>query len=554
MYQHLIPVINLFCTNIIIIISIYSAGYFFLNQFQVKKFFGLILISGVIITSILSLFINFFLPIDYKISFIIIFILFIYFLKLNKYKADLLKIIIISFLSIFFYYAGNNAEDFSIYHLINIQAIIENKIILGLIKIKLNLGQSPISFYGDAIFQSLPFIKTIINYMSFITFVGLISFLIEIIKSKKHYYFSEYFLIISTLYVVLKFSRLGSHGADLISLVLILCGIYFFLNINFKKINQEDNFNNIFYTLTFISSAIFFKIFSITYYLLFFLILFFLIKRKQIKKYYKLIFTIITFNLFFLLKNFLISGCLIFPIQETCFNNFLWSSDNYTIYNWKLINEAWSKGWYDHFSKNYYEYIKNLYWLNTWFNNHFIKSLEKFFIPIILIIILIKKLKRKTIYRNNINFNIIIVFFVSFLSVTLWFFNSPLTRLGLIGLIPLIILILNFKFLRNFKFTLSTNTISFIIILIPIFFLTKNTYRIYNTSSDYENFPYPRINKNEIKNVDNKKVKVKQENGVKFYIYDKEKCFTIKFPCLPKYKEKKFLFLKKYNYIILKNL
>ena len=87
----------------------------------------------------------------------------------------------------------------------------------------------------------------------------------------------------------------------------------------------------------------------------------------------------------------------------------------------------------------------------------------------------------------------------------------------------------------------------------PCFFLLKNTYRISNTSFDYENFPYPRINKNNSYIIDKNKIKIRIENDVKYSIYEGGKCYTVRFPCLTNKKEKNFSFNKKFGYLILKN-
>ena len=90
--------------------------------------------------------------------------------------------------------------------------------------------------------------------------------------------------------------------------------------------------------------------------------------------------------------------------------------------------------------------------------------------------------------------------------------------------------------------------------IFPIFFIFKNTHRILNTSSEYEESPYPRINKDSNITIIKEKIISKTENGVFFKVYNGEKCFNIKFPCIVKNENKNFTFNKINNYLILKNL
>jgi len=549
-------IINIFITNLIISTSCFSLGRCALKIFKINlKFnFSISILIGIILTSQLGLILNFFLPINYISILIIIFLLLYFFKQLYSFES-LIKLIIISLSSILFYYLGNNAEDYSLYHLTNLNVINDHKIVLGLANFKLNLGQSPISFYGDALFQNISLFNYKLNYLSFIGFSASIFYLEKILKNNKKLNFNDYFIIISITYFVLKFSRLGSHGADFLYLLITIFGIYFFLKIDFKNFKVSSNNKNIFLSLFFISNAYFFKVFSITYYILIFVILYFIIKNKIFKTYKNLIILIIIFNLVYFIKNFLISGCLIFPISETCFDFFDWNVGKYEIKNWRLINEAWTKGWDDTFALGYMDYISSFEWIKVWIKNHFIKSLEKLFLPLLIIIILTKIFIIKEIkHINNFNLNILIIFFVSLASIILWFFNSPLIRLGSGALLPFIIIILHKKPILNYNFKTSKFKLKIFITILISFFIFKNSVRIYSSSPNYENYPYPRINKDDHKIIQKNKITIHYENKVKYFYYSGTKCFTIKFPCISKNIKKKFIFKKKYGYLFLEKI
>jgi hypothetical protein len=554
LFESIFSIINIFLSNFFAAATCIAAGNFFYSKFNINNInFGIQITTGVLFVCILTLFLNFFSPINKIISYsIIIFFLFFYIYKKKNFK-DLKKISILSFFSIFFYFLGNNAEDYSIYHLTHILSINQEKIVLGLVNLKMNLGQSSISFYGDALFQNLPFIKNPINYVSYIIFSALIFFLFDLIKIKKNYEVHDYLYFVASFFFILKFSRLGSHGGDFISPVLIIFGVYFFLQIKLSEIENQKNYSNIFNCLLFFSTAYFFKIFSIFYYFLIIIIFFLLLKKKCLKKFYNIIFFIFFVNLIFFIKNILISGCIIFPLSITCFDNLIWSMNKENIQQWKLVNEAWTKGWYSYFELNYNEYIKNFNWVKFWLKKQFIKSLEIIFIPILVIIILVKKIRSNLVYTEDKKINLTLIFIVSSVTSLFWLLNFPMVRLGYSSLLPFIILAINYKFLVNFRFKIKNKTKKIIIFIIPLFFIFKNTHRISQSTFDYEYSPYPRINKDSDEIIKKNKIKLKIENDVSYYMYEGIKCFNIKFPCIPTNKDKNFTFNKINNYLILKN-
>ena len=52
-----------------------------------------------------------------------------------------------------------------------------------------------------------------------------------------------------------------------------------------------------------------------------------------------------------MLKNFLVSSCLIYPIKITCIENLIWSNPIQVI-NQKLLGEVMSKSWQDRLDTN----------------------------------------------------------------------------------------------------------------------------------------------------------------------------------------------------------
>ena len=89
----------------------------------------------------------------------------------------------------------------------------------------------------------------------------------------------------------------------------------------------------------------------------------------------------VLFLILWLIKNFLVSGCLIFPLESTCSKKLLWSNHNQVIKQ-SVSGEAWSKGWPDRKQTqiNQEEFIRNFKWLDAWSSIH-LKYISKIIIP-----------------------------------------------------------------------------------------------------------------------------------------------------------------------------
>ena len=100
--------------------------------------------------------------------------------------------------------------------------------------------------------------------------------------------------------------------------------------------------------------------------------IYFLIKELSVNKY-KIIFSFSSFFLFFwIIKNIFISGCLVYPVVETCFKKLSWT-DFQEVTVESISGEAWSKDYYERtFDKNIsmQVYNDNFNWFKIWSKNH----------------------------------------------------------------------------------------------------------------------------------------------------------------------------------------
>jgi hypothetical protein len=189
---------------------------------------------------------------------------------------------------------------------------------------------------------------------------------------------------------------------------------------------------------------------------------------------------------FWLLKNFLISGCLIYPIKHTCFNNLAWFGTSTE--NESINGEAWSKAWPDRENNNLSQtkYIKNFNWVSTWSKNHLLIIIEKitpiiaFIFINILFLYFAKCLKKnKPLEYENAFIYILII---NFLFLVLWFIKFPLYRFGYSIIFICLISLSYFIFIRYINFRKLYKFKHFFIIFLIIFttaVIGKNINRIF---------------------------------------------------------------------------
>ena len=89
-----------------------------------------------------------------------------------------------------------------------------------------------------------------------------------------------------------------------------------------------------------------------------------------------------------LVKNILVSGCLIYPISITCFTELSWT-DIKEVKEISNQNEAWSKSFPDQKKILSYEKFNSEFnWINSWIKNYFGQLVNIFYPYIIFILIL----------------------------------------------------------------------------------------------------------------------------------------------------------------------
>tara|TARA_B100000575_G_C23139838_1_gene663047 strand:- start:1086 stop:2750 length:1665 start_codon:yes stop_codon:yes gene_type:complete len=523
----------------VVTIVIYGQGIAF-NKYIVRKsilisdFFE-IFFFGFIFLGFNILIINFFYPIDKIIGTIVLLLSVIIFIvevvKNNQTRILLIKFTILTFISFFLIAFSNvNRPDAGLYHLPFISILNENKIIIGLSNLHFRFGHISIIQYVSSAFNNflIPIqsisIPTALIFSTFIFF--LYTSLKDSLKQNNIYFSLIYFM---TLIVsVYSYNRFSEYGNDAPSHIFFLLLFIYILT----KDKENQSFSNILLISTFL---VLLKPFMAV--LIFLIIYLFFKQKNKINLLFdkKIIFSVLLL-IFWIIKNIMTSGCIIYPISKLCSDEFIITDLKKTKIE-EISGEAWSKDW-SNYKKGKYdieEYNKNFRWLNTWYKNHFKIILEKFS-PIVIFLIFIYIVLSLNSEKNKKKFSIenyfLIILFLFF--VFSWFIKFPLYRYGSSFLIVFsiyLVIFLTTRFdysnkIKNIK--LMINCFLFVAI---IFFFAKNTYRIINNFEHKLYFPQI-YSLNDIKqNKPTKFLKVDVYNKGSYYFSDGNLCMYSSSPC-----------------------
>jgi len=514
---------------------------------------------GVTLLSFISLLLNFFTPLTPLINSILyLTIIFLFGIK-KKFlfdKKHIIFLLISSFITfLLIIYSTVNRPDAGLYHLPYTSIINENKIIFGLSNIHFRFGHVSIIQYLSAINNNYFFSENGISIplASIISFFYLYFFydIFKVAKKKEAPNLSNFFSLFIVIYIALKIGRYSEFGNDAIAHL----SFFYLISVILKSDLKDINFNKILLIsiFTFINKPTLGLIFIIP------IGVFFLQNDFNLKKIFYSLFCLPTFLLYlWLIKNIMISGCAIYPVGITCFENLPWTNIQQTI-NANIESNVWSKGWPDRVDRNISmeEFSKNLNWVNTWSKKH-LKHILSILIPYITILILIflyVKIKFKDkLMKNNIDFYVrfFLCLITSIVGTISFFFLFPLYRYGYSYIVTLISLF--FILIIKDKLLVKENIhiFKFIFVSCFIILIAKQGIRIFN---NYKNSHWPNIY---TLNPDGKiypKTKIEISNKFFYYRADKgdQLCMYSKSPCTPyNVKALKYSLKKTYTFLSIK--
>jgi hypothetical protein len=452
---------------------------------------------------------NFFIPHGIYHNLFLVFIGLILFIYFNFKKINLknLKFVFLLFYFLILFISFlvfKTHEDFPYYHFPYTHYLTQNSLIIGLGNYDLGFRTPSSVFYLGSLFY-LPVVKFYMFLMPAILFMGLSSLIFldriyEDFKIKK-ISFLTYFSLLSFIFINIFFYRIAAHGTDRSAQILVLVLILEILDFIYYSSNFKNEVSKkIFKIFLLIALIISLKAFYILYLSFLIPIFYYLYKKNTLNSFFKYLLynkgtylLLLTF-LIVLFKNFLNTGCFIYPIKFTCSENFVWSLGDKEVERLYNHYQLWSKGGMapNYITNNPDSYIKGFNWVKGWVNIYFFTKVSDFLLGLALVltitsIIFYSKSKKRFLETKKASF-ILLILFLLFLE---WFNNHPDLRYGGYCLVVAI-----FFIIFSIKFSSYQTDIKklykkfiFLIVLSLLFLFARNFFRIIEEVKKYNYQP-----------------------------------------------------------------
>lgn len=525
---------------------------------------GEITIFGFFFIFSLSLLFHLFIPLNYFFNTIFLFCGFTYFLfnvsyfkKKIKLKSKIYYIIFLALLPCIIVIRTH--ADYEWYHLPYINYVNNFKIIFGLANFSNNLAfghgwQDILSLF------SLSYIET--RGLTAISIIFYFAYLFSLIKYIEEEEDQNIKILIQIIffYSLAIFNKLIDFGSEAQPLMIMLL---FGLNlIFFVKKNNEKFF--ILFFIFFIFS-VFFRFGSIVFFPAFILIFLYNIKIIYgfLTNNKRLLTFIFISGTLYLLRNYIHSGCLVFPLHFTClFNDLIsWAVPIDIVIERFSVLSAISKGWAFYLKDlteiehiNYYFpllennqiihpkiYSKNIFfWPIYWFHDHDTSRAANILILITFAFLIFLITKNRKIEKKR-TFNQRILFISFLLSLIFWFISSPQTRYGGYAIIGITVVYFYYFFFLKYEYNKNKNNFIFVLLIsLSLFYITnKNINRLMNFDyKTFQKFPFPNYTENilneeyEVFYLNNFTINLKKHDENKI-IGEPIMCGNIKMICIP---------------------
>ena len=333
--------------------------------------------------------------------------------------------------------------DAALYHIHYQNWIRSEKIVFGLANFHPRFGFSSIYDYISSFFW-LNNNFVILHYINLSFLVVFFCFLFSNIMSRKNnLFFPSVFLLLFGILDNFGFNG-GRNGFLYIEGVgkqdLAFAVVFLISNLLIISAILQNRYNN--HEFLFFSILILFSI-QLRINGLLSLMLLFYYYFKLNNKNYKLILPSSLLGFLWVVKNLLLTGCLLYPIEITCLSNLSWYTSG-DAFVWKMDTASFHNGLITHSGL--------VPWFNSWSDNQLNIGVAKNFIISLLIIFSLKILFLKS--NSKVSFtNKAIVFSYLIISYLIWIYNAPGIRLG-IGIFLLTIAVLglsNLEYKYDFK-------------------------------------------------------------------------------------------------------
>jgi hypothetical protein len=491
--------IEVYIYSLILISFTIPFGYFF-NKNTVITIYSLSkdTLYGIIFLSFGSLLLNFFFPINIYIASIILIVSFVIILfnKKKFFNFLFLKFILIKGLLITILILESNVyrPDAGLYHLPYVGILNSEKILLGISNIHFRYGHTSIIQYFSALSNNFIFRDNgIIFVQAILASSIIINFANQLFEynKKKKYNFHFFYLFFVFIYIAYKINRYSEYGNDATAHLIL----FFLVSeiLIFKDKFTHSHLGNQFVLALFIISNKLTLIFA----LFLPLVNFQKIKVLELILNKRFIFVFLFFWLW-ILKNFLVTGCALYPVKSTCFSKVIWT-DLEEINRVSIASEAWAKGWPNRNLDNNIsqkEFNNDFNWLDAWSKVHlkYIIKIQLPYVIFLILIIIILRLKSKKSLNYSLDLKNIYLLAIILMGLIFWFIKAPMYRYGYSYIVIFISFLFSFYMVKLNIFKKFQNFFFTTVLLFSLSVLIlKNIHRITVTNNEYYNYPWPKF-------------------------------------------------------------
>ena len=544
-------ILNLY--YLIILFSIIGYGYFLSNILKLNinaKEVVLFGILGIIFLTFISYLTNIFSPHGFTHNIIVHSIGIIIFLSAIKSEAILKKkiyvIVILSIIIVCFSLLSKTHDDFGWYHLPYTLNLSQNKFQYGLGHFNHGFRTPSSLFYLNSLFY-LPGIKFYsFNFAQLYIFLFSLIYFYKKIFNRKNSSFVFFYSLLAFIFISVVFYRLAEHGTDRSGQALLFIVIVLILEILSKNLIEIKKINIIILLLVYLITI---KTYFVIFILLMLPIL--MLIKSDYSIYKKIFFSkTIILSVLFLFLHFHVqlanSGCLLYPMNFTCYSDFTWSINRTEITNMGQWYELWAKsGANPNFRvENPTEYVSQFNWVSNWMSNYFFNKMSDLILGIILILVICFLLFKKKNKKINKQIKIYGLSYAILLLFLIWFTKFPQLRYGGFIIIANLFFLPACLFLLNYQLNKKVlKSAKYIVALSLIIFAGRNIDRLYLEINSYNYKPF----KNAFFHIDSYKYNEIKLNSNIILNRTEGSCWATEQPCTHRGGIKA---IKKYNYVI----
>ena len=435
-------------------------------------------------------------------------------------KFSLLSIFTLLYLPLSSYNIGLS-YDAGLYHLNYQKWIQSSKLVIGLSNLHMRYGYSSIFDY----IASNLWIDNNFIFIHFLNLTALCTFFIFLLYS---FLFSKDKFLAGSSVGILIFGLLDNFGfnggkngfieIEGITKYDSVFGLIFYLTIIFSFVLfQKKNITNFEFQILLLL-AIFNIQMRPTGLLVLIPVFIALLVGKKIKRliYDKFVLSGVLLLFMWIIKNLLLSGCIIFPVEFLCFDTLPWYKNNYALSETQNIRESLRAF---NLNMEITEWFK--YWTEK--NTYNFSSLMNFLLSYLVI-----TLYKLLFYKSKINMDFFISLLFTITLIAYWFSFAPINRFGIPFFMVAIGLI--FSNVTEEKVYKSFNFINKYLIIFLFIVCVLLTPRVDNIIS-FINSPFEDIKISQPET----KIYIKRESGFGVLTSDKSEQCWINIECAPDY-------------------